>query len=673
MEKLRFRQVHLDFHTSPHIPAVGAGFDKKHWQETLRQANVDSITCFSCCHHGWTYHPTKVGKMHPSLNFNLLRAQMDACKEININVPVYLTAGVNNMVAHEHPEWREISHNGGYAGWNASPLKPGFQKLCFNTPYLDYLCELISEAAGMFPEADGIFLDIIFQSPCCCRWCVDDMLKGGFDPEKEEDRVAFSKQVLLKYYRRTTAAAKAHDPQMRIFHNSGHIQCGHTDILQYFSHLELESLPTGGWGYDHYPMSAAYCRKLPFDFLGMTGKFHNTWGEFGGFKHPNALRYECAAMLAQGSKCSVGDQLHPSGKLDDSTYKLIGTAYSEVAAKEPWCDNVTSVANVAILSNTAVNHAEGRGSGESAAEIGACRLLLENHIHFDILDDKMPMDGYKILILADDIHVDSALKTRLEKFLADGGKLILSGQSGLNPDNTAFALDVGASFHGASTLCPDFVLPATEFSPEIISTPFVMYGISQRVKATSGKSLGQVFDPYFNRTYQHFCSHQHTPYRTEPSGFDCGVIGKNILYFAHPVFSIYRSYGAVLMKQYVASAIRQFIGDDMLIRTNMPSQGRVTLMRQDGQRRYVLHLLYVNTILRGGGKNPLTGETLNPVEVVEELNPLNEVAVSLKLPVPVKKVTLEPQGLPLPFESANGRIQLKLDSLTCHQMVVLHY
>ena len=81
-------------------------------------------------------------------------------------------------------------------------------------------------------------------------------------------------------------------------------------------------------------MSAAYCRNLGLDFLGMTGKFHTTWGEFGGIKHPNALRYECAAMLANGSKCSVGDQLHPDGELDESTYELIGKAYAEVEQKE---------------------------------------------------------------------------------------------------------------------------------------------------------------------------------------------------------------------------------------------------------------------------------------------------------------------------------------------------
>ena len=117
MHKLRFRQVHLDFHTSPDIPGIGERFDKKQWQERLKAAHVDSITCFSLCHHGMSYHPTKVGMMHPNLKFDLLRAQMDASKEIDVNVPVYLTAGINNYVAENHPEWREVNADGTYAGW----------------------------------------------------------------------------------------------------------------------------------------------------------------------------------------------------------------------------------------------------------------------------------------------------------------------------------------------------------------------------------------------------------------------------------------------------------------------------------------------------------------------------------------------------------------------------
>lgn len=46
MSDFRFRQVHLDFHTSPDIPNIGAEFDKKEWQETLKLGHVDSITVF---------------------------------------------------------------------------------------------------------------------------------------------------------------------------------------------------------------------------------------------------------------------------------------------------------------------------------------------------------------------------------------------------------------------------------------------------------------------------------------------------------------------------------------------------------------------------------------------------------------------------------------------------
>src|ERR1700733_7610541 len=106
---LRFRQVHLDFHTAGLIPEVGARFDKKAWQKTLQDASVNSITCFSKCHHGWSYHPTKIGKTHPGLNFDLLRSQYDACKEIGINIPIYLSAGFDDVAVAAHPDWRDIT------------------------------------------------------------------------------------------------------------------------------------------------------------------------------------------------------------------------------------------------------------------------------------------------------------------------------------------------------------------------------------------------------------------------------------------------------------------------------------------------------------------------------------------------------------------------------------
>ena len=97
MHTLRFRQIHLDFHTSEHIPGVGSRFSKAQFQEALRLGRVDWINIFAKCHHGWSYHPTDVGKMHPGLDFDLLRAQMDASREIGVNVPIYISVGVDDV------------------------------------------------------------------------------------------------------------------------------------------------------------------------------------------------------------------------------------------------------------------------------------------------------------------------------------------------------------------------------------------------------------------------------------------------------------------------------------------------------------------------------------------------------------------------------------------------
>jgi hypothetical protein len=672
MHNLRFRQVHLDFHTSPHIPEIGTAFNKKEWQDTLKAGRVNSITCFAVCHHGWSYYNTEVGERHPYLDFDLLRAQFDACKEIDVNVPIYITAGVNNWAAEKHPEWREMGYDGRYLGWTADLTKAGFKTMCFNTPFLDFLCEQIREVARIFPDCDGLFYDIISQGQCCCKWCLNSMAEKGLDPASEDDRKKHAGMVLEKYYQKTTAASRELDPNMPVFHNSGHVSRGNRDILKYFSHLELESLPTGGWGYDHFPMGAKYCTNLEHDFLGMTGKFHTTWGEFGGFKHPNALRYECAAMIAYNAKCSVGDQLHPCGKLDESTYKLIGAAYKEVEEKEAWCRNTESVADVAVLSSVAVNPEHPR---QEDSDIGVTRILLESHILFDIIDVEMDFSKYKMLILPDDVIIDDELKKQLDSYLAQGGKLFLTGKSGLNAEETEFLFDVGAVMEGPSEFSPDYILPAEELRADFVDSPSVCYTRSYRVKVTDGESLGDIYDPYFNRSYKHFCSHQHTPNKLDASGFACGVMKKNIMYLAHPVFIMYRGFGAVAVKQYVVNCIKKLLGNDSSLTTNLPSTARVTLNKQAAENRSILHLLNANTILRGGQVS-LSGGNLSRagnIEVIEELLPLYNTEITLKTTEPVKIISLEPQGKALDFEQLGDAVRIKIDEFTCHQMIVLKH
>lgn len=661
---MRYRQIHLDYHNSEFFSGIGEKFDAVDWGKKLVDAAVDSITCFSMCGHGWSYHPTNVGKMHPGLKFDLLRRQIDACHKVDIKVPVYICVGVNDQAANAHSDWREINANGSYSGWVQSPFKPGFKKVCLNTPYLDYISDYIQEFITNYPDADGLFLDITNQGECCCPKCLRDMLKSNLNPENSRDRKVFADKVLENYFKKVTTIIRNLDPNMRIVHNAGHISPRWTNRLQYFSHLELESLPTGLWGYDHFPMTSAFARQTGLEFLGMTGKFHTTWGEFGGYKHPNALKYECGAMLAMGAKCSIGDQLHPLGMLDQATYAIIGQAYREVKAKEQYCENAKLSADIAIVPKEAFINCEGIADIQNS-DVGASRILLEGHFLFDIISPEMDFNSYKLIIFPDDIDFDERITLKITNYLSGGGKVIFSGKGGLNSK-----INLGVDFHGENEFEPSYIAPVADFSPDYCLAPFVMYGTCQNINVIRGKSLGKVFNPYFNTNYLKYCSHQHAPIDPDSCTYDCGVINGNIAYIAYNVFELYKETASTTLKHFVIKIIDYLLKDDKTITCNLPCNGRVTVAYQADFKRTVVHLLFANQVKRGGGnpKYPLISPS---IEVIEDLLVLSRVRCRVKIGKKINQVKMVPQQQSLEFTSNDGYCEFTVPEFSCHQIVLL--
>jgi hypothetical protein len=668
--ELRYRQVHLDFHTSEKIPGVGARFDKRQFQEMLKRGHVDSVTLFSKCHHGLTYHDTKVGVRHPHLTCDLLPLQMEACREIDVLTPIYISAGFDEAMIARHPEWGVK----GLDGKAFEPLRPGFKTLCFNTPYMDYLCAQIEEVTEKFRgQTPGFFLDIIFARRCYCNWCLRGMAERGLDPMNEPDVDIYAHEVLRRYYERSTAACRKFEPEIRVFHNSGHIPKGAKQALKWNSHLELESLPTGGWGYDHFPISAKYAATTGFDFLGMTGKFHTTWGEFGGFKRENALRYECAAMLAFGSKCSVGDQLHPSGEMNPDTYRLIGAGYAEVEAKEPWCRGAKPVSEIALVSPEALRADRPGGAGDAAlGEEGAARMLLELHRQFDVIDLDQDFSPYRLILLPDEIILgdeNTAFRDRLAAYLSGGGKLLLSGKSGMTPDARAFALPLGLEVVGHNASDPDYILPTEHTPTPPVRGPFVIHEGAWNIQPDANYVvMAHRADSYFNREWDHFCSHQHAP-DEKRSPYPALVSNGQVAYFAHNLFTRYRQYGQPLYRDLVQDALTHLLGAPS-VEVGLPTAGRASLMRQEGEGRYILHLLYAVPVKRGANRSEWASP-LQMVEVIEDLVPLHDITCAVHLPEPVTAVTLEPQGEPLSFTQEAGVVRFTLPYLHCHQMVTI--
>ena len=127
---LRYRQIHMDFHTGKDIPGIGADFDPDEFAEVLEQARVNSVTCFARGHHGWLYYDSQEfpERIHPNLaDKNLLKKQIAACHERDINVPIYITVQWDLYTAKKHPEWRIVSEKGELTG--TPPYQAGFYRV----------------------------------------------------------------------------------------------------------------------------------------------------------------------------------------------------------------------------------------------------------------------------------------------------------------------------------------------------------------------------------------------------------------------------------------------------------------------------------------------------------------------------------------------------------------
>jgi hypothetical protein len=182
----RNRQVHLDFHTSGLIEGIGAQFDKAQFQSALRIGRVNHINVFAKCHMSWSYYPTKIGKMHPHLKFDLLGAQLAACREIDVRTPVYLTVGWSARDAEEHREWAAMNAAGeprvSNGAWTGMGKKPGGQwkMLCMASsgPYHPTVLAQVEELCTLY-DLDGLWLDIyhLANEGCYCASCRARMAK----------------------------------------------------------------------------------------------------------------------------------------------------------------------------------------------------------------------------------------------------------------------------------------------------------------------------------------------------------------------------------------------------------------------------------------------------------------------------------------------------------------
>ena len=657
MLELSPRQIHLDFHTSEYIDGIAAQFDPDEFARTAKAASVSSITVFARCHHGWLYYDSKrfPERVHPHLkNRNLMVEQVRALHSQGIKAPVYITVQWDYQSATTHPEWLIRKPDGAHEG---GPFcEPGFyQSLCVNTGYYDFLAAQTEEVIELLgDELDGLFFDIVGIRPCMCAACRVEMKREGIDMADEMELRRFAKRSIDRFKQRMSALVRSHNPNCTIFYNAGHVGPCTLNSRDAYTHFELESLPSGGWGYLHFPVTARYARKLGKDCMGMTGKFHTSWGDFHSLKNQAALEFEAFRMLSMGFACSIGDQLEPCGKLNPATYRLIGSVYGPFSAREQWARPSTALSEVALM--TPENPLFEHQMPESI--LGATQLLEELAVQFDILDRTMALDGYRLVILPDDFKCDAEFDKKLAEFVAGGGKVLACDQGGLT-DQGDYVACLGAHYLGRNEVYPDFIVPEGTLADGLdADAEYAIYMQGARIEPHSATTALTARAPYFRRQRDMFCSHQYTP-SAHGAAYPCAVKTDAGVLFAHPMFSQYRDNAPRWVKLLIANAIDMLMPRP-LVRHDGPSTLRVSLLDQPDKQRTCVHVLSYVPVRKSA-----------TIDIIEERTQAHDVALTLNIPRNFTHARLVPENVELNIVRTETGAQIKLPCIDGYAIVEL--
>jgi hypothetical protein len=175
------------------------------------------------------------------------------------------------------------------------------------------------------------------------------------------------------------------------------------------------------------------------------------------------------------------------------------------------------------------------------------------------------------------------------------------------------------------------------------------------MKAENGSNvLCKVVEPYFERAYDHFCSHAQTPPDKE-SEYAAVVQKGNVITISYPIFSAYGKHASISYRKIIGNCIRRLLPEP-LIRDNGPAHLETSVIKK--ARQTIVHLI------------SFYPQRKTELEIVENPFPIVDMKLSVKIAKKPKRVFSAPKETDIPFEYKNGRCEIKITFLDGHKMIV---
>ena len=524
------RKIHGDFHTAGFIEGVGKNFNADEYGKTLADSGVNAICVFAKGHHGYAYYNSKVGTRHPGLDFDLMKAQIEACHKYGIHIWVYFSIGRDELYTStqeqtvDQPDDRSDK-------LSAYPDRDYVQ---------DQVWPMIVETVRDY-DPDGVFFDF---------------------PGNED------------FVQKTIKLIKSIKPGMVVAYN--HQWRKNHDDLRKLDVVELESwnhrMPMYHWQY-----FARYIRGV-IPMTAMTTRFWTMWGDFGGLADEAMLRFHVATGLANGGLITIGDHLHPYGQLNSAVYERIGRVMRYAQKVEPYVVDAQSVPYVALTRPLDAQ----RGLLGSPA-----RLLIDAGVHFSVIDPTADLTPYKAVIIQDGSKPTDDDVAKLETYIRNGGRLIVTGEP-----TTQLAKLLGIRVK--DTEAPQYIRIDPTILPTPPATDLYSYLDVIPAEPLEGTQTLAPLVWQMEYNTSHRSRRQSPPSDTVSglAAITHHKLGRGqAVYSAVPLIDVYAQWGYTPMRQIVVDLLDRMIPPaERIAQVETPAPLEVSVTRQ--QNRAIVHLVH---------------------------------------------------------------------------------
>lgn len=692
----------IDFHNAGSL-RIGEEFDAEALVETLASAGIRSVTIFSKDNYGQAYYDTAFGNKHVGLEGDYFGELSRAAKARDMRVLAYHAFNLEYLAGLSNPDWVVTAKDGTkyyhrpnseYREYGETPaeqdnfvnsftasLEPGyyehylrnmtFNLICVNSPYLqELLWPQLEEILTKF-DIDGFFLDMLFYpvDSCYCDYCKREMTLRGIDLEDAAAVYQFKEDSMFRAVRETTKFIRSVNPDVVVgYDNTAYLGCSREKNYNDYYMFEAAIWQLG---YMHAPMYARYLRNTGRPFELVTHSFHHMWGDYGGYKHPNEMKYEAATILANGGGVWLGTQAHPNTAPDPAVYKMIGETNAFIEARAEYFQPAVAVPSIAVFAKedylyAALDNFMFSNPSRIHNFQGATKLLIEAHQQFDLVDDLMEIDKYKVLVLPEVGELSPEFQKRVTSFVQEGGILLATHLSSFAGNNFALADVLGVDYVGTSPYTTTYARITSDSIARGLPGDFASFAPSVNVERREGvEALGFLANPMFERSVSRFHSHSQTPPGRRTTDYPAVTLnrfGEGVaIYIAMPVFSDYFREDYYVYRTLVENVLELVYPENIVQRVDAPMTVEVSLMEQIESDRLVVHLTNCQP-KRFSMRMPR----------IEDAYPIGPIGLELRIERPVRSVTTVPDGT-VSWKHEGGVLSLVVSEVTIHNMVVVEF